>query len=439
MKMRSVGMTLIVGMCLAVLMVACGGDEEEAPPATATPGATVPGTSTPTAEGTATAAAEVPGITDTEIILGLHGPQSGTWGAAYAPVINGAEAYFRYLNAEEGGVCGRDVILKVEDDQYLPAGAVEAVRKLLERDKVFAIIGSIGTSAHSAVWEELNEKGVPDLWILSGAHKFGSQPEKYPWSVPMLPDYYVEGSIFGKYISDNMPGKSVGILYQNDDWGHDVLNGLKNGLDPEKNELVSEQSYEITALSVRSQAANLKASGAEVVISASNPGTTAQIIKEADRLGWHPQFFVDYVNSDELMFLYASPELMEGVITLQANKPSYWTDDPAVAEHHRIQKTYGDVPPGNFTAVGYGVAALTAEALRHTCDNLTREGLMDSIHTSFKDYLGELSMPDMPGMTLSPTDHLATEAMMLLQARVVDGKGRWEYMSDEILHFREEE
>jgi branched-chain amino acid transport system substrate-binding protein len=427
----------VVALLTAALLLAAACDEEETTP-TATPAATVTGTSEATATSTPSPAGEVPGITDTEIILGLHGPLSGTWGAAYAPVVNGVEAFFRYLNAEEGGVCGRDVILKVEDDQYLPSGAVEAVKKLVERDEVFAIVGSIGTAAHSAVWEDLNEKGIPDLWILSGAHKFGSEPDKYPWSLPILPDYFIEGTIFGRYISENMPGKKVGILYQNDDWGEDVLNGLRNGLDPDKNELVSEQSYEITAVTVRSQVANLKNAGAEVVVSASNPGGTAQLIKEADRLGWHPQFFVDYVNSSELMFLYASPELMEGVITLQANKPSYWTDDPAVAEHHRIQSKYGDHPPSNFTTVGYGVGAVTRDALAGTCDNLTREGLMDSIHTNFRDYLGDLSMPGMPGMTITPTDHFATEAMMLLQARVVDGKGRWEYMSDEILYFREE-
>ena len=430
--MRKLGKLWLISLTLAALAlvpaVACEEEEEEGTP-TATPTATV--------TGTPSAAEKVPGITDTEIILGLHGPLSGTWGAAYAPVINGVEAFFRYLNAEEGGVCGRQVILKVEDDQYLPAGAVEAVKKLVERDEVFAIIGSIGTAAHSAVWEDLNEKGVPDLWILSGAHKFGSQPEKYPWSVPVLPDYYIEGTIFAKYISENMPGKKVGILYQNDDWGQDVLTGLKNGLDPAKNELVSEQSYELTAISIRSQVTNMKNAGAEVVVSASNPGGTTQLIKEADRLGWHPQFFVDYVNSDPLMFQYASPKLMEGVITLQANKLSQWTDDPAVAEHHRIQRKYGDHPPGNFTAVGYGVGWLTHEALRQTCDNLTREGLMDSIHTNFRDMQGELSMPGIT-MTLTPTDHLATEAMMLLQAKVRDGKGQWEYMSDEIIYFREE-
>jgi branched-chain amino acid transport system substrate-binding protein len=421
---------LALAALLLVLAVACEEEEEGEATPTRTPTAAVTDTPTAAVTGTPTAAGEVEGITDTEIILGLSGPRSGTWGAAYAPVIGGVEAYFKYVNAEEDGVCGRQIVLKIEDDQYLPSGAVEAAKKLLDRDHVFAMTACLGTAAHSAVWEELNERGVPDLWIMSGAHKWAADPEKYPWSVPLLPDYYVEGTIVGKYISENMPGKKVGILRENSDWGEDVLAGLKNGLDPDKNELVSEQSYEITDISIRSQVNSLKNAGVEVVVSASNPPTSAQLIKEADRLGWHPQFFVDYVNSDPMMFLYASPELMEGTITLQGNKMSHWTDDPDIAEHHRIMQEYGDYPAGNFTVVGAAAAALTVEALSRTCDNLTREGLMDAVH-SFKDYQGDLTLP---GITtdLSPTDHLAIEAMRMLRAH----DGEWEYFG-EIISFRD--
>jgi branched-chain amino acid transport system substrate-binding protein len=422
---------LALAALLLVVAVACEEEEEGEATPSRTPTAAVTDTPTAAATGTPTPQGEVEGITDTEIILGMHGPLSGTWGAAYAPVIGGVDAYFKYVNAEEGGVCGRDIVFKVEDDQYLPSGAVEAVKKLLDRDHVFAIVAGMGTAAHSAVWEDLNARGVPDLWIMTGAHKWAAEPEKYPWSVPLLPDYYVEGTIFGKYISENMAGKKVGILRENSDWGEDVLAGLKNGLDPDKNELVSEQTYELTDISIRSQVTTLKNAGAEVVVSASNPPTTSQLIKEADRLGWHPQFFIDYVNSDPMMFLYASPELMEGVITLQGNKLSHWTDDPDIAEHHRIMQEYGDYPAGNFTVVGAAAAAVTVEALRATCDNLTREGLMDTVHTIFKDYQGDLTLE---GITtdLSPTDHLAIEAMRMLRAH----NGEWEYFG-EIISFRD--
>ncbi|KPJ48667.1 MAG: hypothetical protein AMJ38_04825 [Dehalococcoidia bacterium DG_22] len=420
---------LALAALLLVVAVACEEEEEEGTP-TGSPTAEVTGTPAETP----TQVTEVPGITDTEIILGTHFAQSGTYGAAFSPVLAGLKAYFKYVNAEEGGVCGRQIVYKVEDDNYDPARAVEAVRKLVEEDEVFAIIAGLGTAAHSAVWEYLNEEGIPDL--LSGAHKWAADPEAHPWSVAILPDYYVEGTIVGKYISENMPGKKVGILYQNDDYGKDELAGLKNGLDPDKNELVSEQSYESTAVDIRSQITNLKNAGAEVVHGGCIPGHCAQLVKAAQQMDWDVQIFIGYVNSDPAMFAYSNPQAMEGVITLQANKLFDWTDDPDIAEHHRIMSEYGDLPPGNFTVVGQVAAFLTVDALSRTCDNLTREGLMDAVH-DFKDYQGDLALPGVT-MTLSPTDHLSIEQMRLLRAKLVDGKGKYEYFGD-IISFAEED
>jgi branched-chain amino acid transport system substrate-binding protein len=418
---------LALAALLLVVAVACEEDEEEGTP-TGSPTATV--TETPTT-GVST------GITDTSIILGTHFAQSGTYGAAFAPVLAGLKAYFKYVNAEEEGVCGREIDFRIEDDNYDPARAVEAVRKLVDEDGVFAIVAGLGTAAHSAVWDRLNEEGIPDLWIMTGAHKWAADVEAHPWSVAILPDYFVAGSITGKYISENLPGKNVGVLYQNDDFGQDHVDGLKHGLDPTKNEVVSEQSFESTAVDIRSQVTNLKNDGAEVVLGACIPGHCAQLVKAAQQMNWDAQIFMSYVNSDAAMFSYSNPEAMEGVITLQANKMYDWTDDPAIAEHHRIMSEYGDLPPGNFTVVGQGAGELTVAALRATCDNLTREGLMDAIHTIFKSYQGNLALPGVT-ITLSETDHLAYEQMRMLQATLVDGKGKWEYFGD-VISFEQED
>jgi branched-chain amino acid transport system substrate-binding protein len=380
---------------------------------------------------------DIKGINDERILLGSHFAKTGTYGAAFAPVIKGAEAYFRYVNAELGGIAacgGRDIELKVIDDAYDPANSPGAVRELVEQDEVLAIFAGLGTAAHSAVWEYLNEKGVPDLWIMSGAHKWAATPDEHPWSVAILPDYYVEGTIFGKYISANLPGKKVGVLYQNDDFGKDELAGVKNGLDPTKNELIAEQSYEATAVDIRSQVTNMKNAGVEVVVGGGIPGHMAQAIKAADQLGWDAQFFICYVNSDEAMFTYAGgAKVMEGVMTMQANKMAAWTDDPAIAEHHRIMREYGDIAPGNFTVMGQLAAETMVEALTRACNNgnLTRQGLMDAIHT-FQDVNSDLGLPGI-GFTFSPTDHYAVESMRLLVATVTpEGKGKYEYVGENI-------
>ena len=407
---------------LVILAAACE-EEKGEETHTATPAAAE--TATPTATGTPAAAAEVPGITDTEIILGADCILAGSMGAVYATIPQTVEAYFKYINDTQGGVCGREIVYKVEDNQDDPAKAVEAVRKLVEQDKVFAMVGSLGDGAHPAVWDYLNENGVPDILVSAGSHMFGDDPEGHPWTVQMIPSNKIEGVFFGQYISENLPGKKVAILYSNIMQGYDHLEGVKEGLDPDKNEVVSEQSYELTAVSISSQVTNMKNSGAEVVTTVASPGFTAQAIKQADRLGWHPQWMLSYINSDEMMFSFASADLLEGAISFQALKLAAWTDEPAVAEHYRLMDEYGGPSPTNFTIYAQTLAEVAVEALNRSCDNLTREGLMDALE-SIEGFHSDLFLDDV-NVSFSDTDHTGLQSGHMLRAVVEDGKGRWEY------------
>jgi branched-chain amino acid transport system substrate-binding protein len=407
-------------VCLVAipLLSGCGEEEEEATPTPGgTPTATVPVTATPIAEG--------PGITDTEIVLGADGILSGAFGAVYSTLPRATEAYFKYINDTQGGVCGREIVYKMEDNQNDPAMGLEAARKLVERDEVFAMVGSLGDDPHAAIWDYLNEKEVPDILVSAGAHRFGTDPEGHPWTFQMIPSYTVEGTFYGQYISENLPGRKVAILYENGPAGHDGLAGMKEGLDPDKNEIVSEQSFELTAISVRSQVANMKGADAEVVVIFTDPGFTSQAIIEADRLGWQPDWFISYVNSDEIMFQFISPELLEGAITFQAFKLAGWTDDPAVARHYEIMTEYGGPSPTNFTLYAQVLAEVAVEVLDRTCDNLTREGLIDAVK-SLKDWHSDLLLDDV-NITFSEDDRIAIQTGRMLRATVEDGKGKYEY------------
>jgi ABC-type branched-subunit amino acid transport system substrate-binding protein len=418
MKIASAVMALIVAACLAVLAVACQEEEK----ATPTPG----GTPTAAATAAVTPAAAAPGITDTEIILGADVILSGVVAAVYTTIPEATRAYFDYINDTQGGVCGRKIVYKLEDNQDDPAKGIEAVRKLVERDKVFAIVGALSDWAHPATWDYLNENGVPDILCSAGTHMFGADPEGHPWTVQMIPSYRVEATFFGRYISENLPGKKVAVLYPNNQQGLDHLQGVKDGLDPEKNEIVSEQTFDITAVSISSQVSNMKNAGAEVVTTITDPGHTSQAIQQADRLGWHPQWFLSYINSDEMIFQFVSPpELMDGAITFQALKLATWTDDPAIAEHQRIMREYGGPTPSNFTVYAQALAEVTVEALSRTCDNLTREGLMDAVE-SIKDFHSDLFLDDV-NISFSDTDHRGLEEGRMLKAVVENAKGRWEY------------
>ena len=300
----------LVALLLVALAVACGGDDEETPAATGSPGATVVGTATP--QGTTTASAKAPGISDTEILLGSETILSGTMGAVYATIPQAVSTYFNYINDTQGGVCGRKIVYKVEDNLDDPARALEAARKLVEQDEVFAMVSSGGDAGHSGSWEYLNEKGVPDILVTAGGHRFGADPQGHPWTAQMIPSYTAEGTFYGQYISENLPGKKVAVLWENGPAGIDGLAGVKKGLDPSKNELVADESFDITTISIASQVANLKNSNAEVVVLHTSPGFVTQAIKTADRMGWHPQWLMGYVNSDDMMFSFLSSQASGG-------------------------------------------------------------------------------------------------------------------------------
>jgi branched-chain amino acid transport system substrate-binding protein len=425
MKMASLGITLLVGGCL-LLAAGCSEGEGANPPS---------GTPTTSVTETATATVEVPGLPDAEIIIGAHAPLTGAYGAVYAMIPQAQEAYYRYVNDTQGGVCGRNIVFKVEDDGYDPAKALEVTKKLVEGDKVFAIVGALGDLPHSGVWEYLNEEGVPDILVSAGAHQYGADPTEHPWTVQMLSDYRNEALAYGQYISQNLPGKKVGILYENQPFGLDGLTGLKDGLDSNKNKLVSEQSYESTAVSVRSEISNIANAGAEVLVLYSTPGFTAQAVKEADRIGWHPQVIMSYVNSDPTIFQLVSAKLLEGALTFQSYKLADWTDDPAIAEHYRIMRDYGGPTPTNFSVYGQSLAELSVEILSRACDNLTREGLMEAVY-SIKDWHSDLLL-DGVTITYSETDHTGLgDTYRMLRVAVDDGKGEWEYFGP-LLHLEQ--
>ena len=420
---------LLLAALLLLAMAACGGDEEETPSATTTaatgsPSATVVGTATPSA--TTTASGEVPGITDTEILLGAEVILSGSLGAVYATVPKSTAAYFNYINETQGGVCGRKIVYKYVDNYDDPAKALEAARKLVEQDKVFAMVGSLGDGPHPGSWDYLNEKGVPDILVTAGGHRFGSDPEGHPWTFQMIPSYTVEGAIFGQYISENMPGKTVAVLWENNTVGIDGFAGVKMGLDPNKNEIVADESYEFTAISVTSEIANLKKSNADILVLNAALGFASQAIKNADRLGWHPQIIMTYINSDDMMFSFAPPKLLEGAITFQANKLAAWRDDPAVAEHFELMQKYGGPSPSNFTIYAQVLGETAVEVLKRSCDNLTREGLIDAVE-SLKDFHSDL-MLDGVNLSFSPTVHTAFQSGQLLRAGIDEnGKGKFDF------------
>src|SRR3954447_2527143 len=226
-----------------------------------------------------------PGVTAKTILLEgtfpLSGPASG-----YAPIPVGMDAYFKYVNAK-GGVNGRKIIWKYEDDGYNPANTVQLTHKFVEQDHAFALVGGLGTEPQTAVRQYLNDSKVPQLFVSTGATTFDRDWSQYPWTIGWQPDYEAEGAIYGKYIGKNFPSAKLGVLYQNDDYGNDYLRGLNAGLTgAHQPQIVAAQPFDLTAGAPATQVAKLKASGADTFIIFGTPTPTIQAYVIATKLGW---------------------------------------------------------------------------------------------------------------------------------------------------------
>src|ERR1700752_1795063 len=215
-----------------------------------------------------------PGATDTEIKIGNIMPYSGP-ASAYATIGKAEAAYFNKINAE-GGINGRKINFISYDDGYNPAKTVEQARKLVESDEVLLIFNSLGTANNTAIQKYMNARKVPQLFVSTGAAKW-NDPKNFPWTMGWQPSYQVEARIYAAYILKNYPGKTIGILYQNDDFGKDYLIGLQEGLgDQARKRIVVESSYETSAPTVDSQVVQIRGANPDIFVNVTTPKFAAQ-------------------------------------------------------------------------------------------------------------------------------------------------------------------
>src|SRR6188768_2111842 len=235
------------------------------------------------------------GASDTEIKIGGISPYSGP-ASAYGIIGKTAEAYFKKVNAE-GGINGRKITFISYDDAYSPPKAVEQARKLVESDEVLLVFQPLGTPSNSAIQKYMNAKKVPQLFVATGATKFGD-PKNFPWTMGWQPNYQSEGRIFAAYILKNHASGKIGVLFQNDDYGKDYLKGLRDGLgDKAKTMIIAELPYEATDPTVDSQIVSLKAASADVFFNVTTPKFAAQAIKKAAEIGWKPLHLLNSVSN----------------------------------------------------------------------------------------------------------------------------------------------
>jgi ABC-type branched-subunit amino acid transport system substrate-binding protein len=347
-----------------------------------------------------------PGASDTEIKLGQTMPYSGP-ASAYGTIGKLHQAYFKMVN-DAGGINGRKINLISLDDGYSPPKAVEQVRRLVEQDEVLALFQTLGTPSNSAIHKYVNAKKVPHLLLATGATKW-ADPKNYPWTLGFNLSYQAEGAIYAKYLLKNKPNAKIAILYQNDDYGKDVLKGVKEGLGAAGAKMiVAEATYEVSDPTVDSQILTLQGSGADTFINITTPKFAAQAIRKAYDSGWKPLHIVNNVGASVGGVLApAGLDKSTGLLTLQYYKDQndpQWKDDPAMLEWRAFMGRHyreGD-PKDTSNLYAYLTAQTMVQILKQCGNDLTRENVMKQAAN-----IKNLKLPLLlPGMSLNttPTD-----------------------------------
>jgi len=354
------------------------------------------------------------GASDTEIRIGNTNPYSGN-ASAYGAIGKTIEAYFKMIN-DQGGINGRKVTFITYDDGYTPPKAVEMVRKLVEEDKVLLVFQTLGTPSNTAIHKYMNAKKVPQLFVATGASKWG-MPKEFPWTMGWQPDYVTEGIIYAKHLLANVKDAKIGVLMQNDDYGKDYFNGFKTGLGKDADKIVQVATYEVTDPTVDSQMIQLKNSGANAFFNITTPKFAAQAIKKAHEIGWKPVHYLNNVSiSVGAVLKPAGLDASQGLITAQYVKDAsdpQWATSPDMGEWTKFMDKY--MPQADksssFHTYGYAVSATMAEVLKRAGDNLTRDNVMKQA-ASFKAWENPLLLPGIKVST-SPTDFYPIQSVQL--------------------------
>ncbi len=356
------------------------------------------------------------GATDTEIKIGNIMPYSGP-ASSYATIGKTEAAYFRMIN-EQGGINGRKINFISYDDGYSPPKTVEQARKLVESDEVLFIMNPLGTPGNSAIQKYMNQKKVPQLFVSTGAAKW-ADPQNFPWTMGWQPSYQGEARVYAKYILQNYPGKTIGILFQNDDFGKDYLIGIKEGLGDKAGSLIiSEVPYEVTSPTVDSQIVQIKSANPDIFLNIATPKFAAQAIKKVAEIGWKPLQIVTNVSASVGSVMKpAGYDNAQGVLSaayMKDPKDPTWNDDAAMKTWRAFMDKYypeGDKEDG-ATVFGYGVAQGIVQVLKQCGDNLSRENIMKQ--AANLDFEIGIYLPGTRIKT-SPTDFSPLEQLQMMR------------------------
>ncbi|RKX39116.1 MAG: ABC transporter substrate-binding protein [Thermotogae bacterium] len=330
------------------------------------------------------------GVYPDKVVIGSFQALSGPYAIIGQEMSKGMKAYFNWVN-KHGGIYGRKIELIIADDQLNPSKTVVEVKRLVEQDKVFAIVGGLGTYGCLAVMDYLNKNGVPFVYQGSGSSKLSTPPKKYIFSVQ--PDYTLEGQLIAKFLVENLGKKSIAVLYMNNDAGKEGLAAVKKRLGKYGMKPVIEIGYNPLETDYSSLVVRLLGANPDSIVIYGFITDTLRWIKTIRDYGIESTIVTIYPNADP-NFIKLGGEYVEGVIVTgwvpvpTKDKPDY------VRDYNRFvaiyQETYPNEIPSSYAVAGFIAAEVFVEGLRRAGPDLTREGLVKALE-SFDHWDGILA------------------------------------------------
>ena len=343
--------------------------------------------------------------------VGSTGPLSGSLSLLGQGVRDGVQVYFDYIN-EQGGVNGRKIEFISEDDGYEPMRAVASAKKLIEQDKVIALVSPVGTPSNAAMVPYVEERKIPLFAPYAFSHTLTTPNKRYVFTT--LPEVRVQASLLGEYLTKQLKRNKIAVIYQNDDFGQDAVIGFEERM--KKNGVpLTKLPFDRGSTNFSGVVAQARQAGVEDVVFFGIPRDAALIMKESAKMGWKPQFSGHNALGDPQTFTLAGQQLVDGAIAVAVMEPLDSTK-PQVAEFLARQKKYlPKTTPTTYSMHGYNAALIFVEALKRVQGEPTSEKIVAEL-----EKLNGFNTGMMGPITFTSTNHAGSQSAAFMRAK--DGK-----------------
>ncbi len=350
------------------------------------------------------------GVTDDSILVGCSNSFSGPLVYPGTQLVNnGLEGYFGYVN-DRGGVHGRKIITQYYDDGYKPQNAVANTKRLVDQDKVFAIVSSQGTGAVMATVKFLTQNKVPLIFPFQGVPISG-QKTIFTSFTP----YSNQSELVVTWLVKIKGFKRIGMLYQDDKYGYTFRDPAKKTLAKFGLKLIAAESYKRGAKDLSAQVAKLRKANLDACLLVATPPPGAAFLKEAHKQGWKDTKIISSGPLTDEKYINLSGGVGEGIWGLSLWPDPVNSNDPAVVEYREIMEKYGkdrDKTPNRYSLYGYFYAKLFVAGLQRAGKDLTRESYIAALE-GIKDWDNGITPP----VSFSATDHLAQNSGFMVEVQ----------------------